>query len=95
MKLYYSTTAVAKVLNISIEIKSLPWNCTLHLMKKGEVDAITHIGKTPQREKFVIFDEGNILSITRNGFFILKQNSADFNHTGKLPQLTGTTYRKH
>ncbi|MCJ8338101.1 MAG: transporter substrate-binding domain-containing protein [Pseudomonadales bacterium] len=83
--------AVAKVLNISIEIKSLPWNRALHLMKKGEADAITHIGKTPEREKFVIFDEGNILSVTRNGFFILKQNSADFNYTGELQQLTGTT----
>ena len=81
--------AVAKLLKIRIEIKSLPWNRALHLMEKGKADAITHIGKTPEREKFAIFHDRNILSITRNGFFILKENSAEFNFTGDLQQLRG------
>jgi len=83
--------AVAKLLNMPIEIKSLPWNRALHLMEKGEADAITHIGKTPEREKFALFYEGNTLSTTRNGFFILKENAADFNYTGELQQLTDNT----
>ena len=81
--------AVAKLLKMPIEIQSLPWSRALHLMENGEADAITYIGKTLEREQFAIFYEGNVLSIVRNGFFILKEKSAEINYTGKLQQLIG------
>lgn len=80
---------VANLLDIPIDIRSVPWNRALHLMEIGQADAITYIGKTDEREKFAIFNEGNIISIARNGFFVLQGEQGKINYSGKLTQLIG------
>ena len=82
--------AVAKILKIPIEIKTLPWSRALHWVELGKADAITYIGKTPEREKFARFYEGNVLSFSQNSFFTLKENLSKCNtFTGDLQQLEG------
>jgi len=81
--------AVAKLQNISVEIRSVPWSRAVHLLQMGEADAITYIGKTAAREKFAIFYEGNVLSTAHNGFFVLKEKSNVFKYTGDLKQFSG------
>ncbi|EPJ53727.1 MAG: hypothetical protein OFPI_09290 [Osedax symbiont Rs2] len=83
--------AIAKLQNISVQIKSFPWRRALHLLQVGEADAIIYIGKTTAREQFAIFDEGNVLSTARNGFFVLKEQLAEIKYQGDLRQLAGFT----
>jgi polar amino acid transport system substrate-binding protein len=82
--------AVANILKLPIEIKTLPWSRALHWIELGKADAITHIGKTSKREKFAVFHEGNVLSLSQNAFFTLKDNLPKCNvFTGDLKQLKG------
>ena len=83
--------AVARLQNISVQIKSVPWSRAVHMLKVGEADAITYIGKTVAREQFAIFDEGNVLSTARNGFLVLKENLSEIKYSGDLKQLNGYT----
>jgi len=82
--------AVAKILKIPVEFKTLPWSRALHWIELGKADAITYIGKTPEREKFAVFHEGNVLNLSQNAFFTLKENLQKCNaFTGDLRQLEG------
>jgi polar amino acid transport system substrate-binding protein len=79
---------VAEQLNIPVQFQSVPWNRALSMMEKGEADAITYIGKTPEREKFTYFLEGNILSVTRQELIVLESKKAAIQYTGDLQALS-------
>jgi len=82
--------AVAKILKTPVEFKTLPWSRALHWVELGKADAITYIGKTPEREKFAVFHEGNVLNFSQNAFFTLKENLQKCNvFTGDLRQFEG------
>jgi len=78
---------VGKQLNVKIRFESLPWKRALQMIKNGTVDAITFISKTPEREEFVCFSEGNIISHTLDGFFVLRDRAGDISYSGDLKQL--------
>lgn len=78
---------VAKRLNTEVEFVSYPWRRAVKMLKAGELDAVTYMSKTVEREQFGYFLEGNILSILQDGFFILKDRFPDFKYSGKLTQL--------
>lgn len=80
---------VAAKLNIHVTFKSLPWNRAIHFMEQGKADAITYIGKTPKRELFAYFCEGNHLSETRNGFFTFKNRFESIDYQGNFSSLAG------
>jgi len=81
----------AERLNIKTQIKSVPWKRALKMMENGEADAITYIGKTPEREKYVYFSDGNILSSVKMSFIILSENKAKIPYSGKLEDLSQYT----
>lgn len=81
--------AVGRKLGFQVVFKSLPWNRAIHLIKKGEADAITYIGKTKTREQFVYFCPGNNLSETRNAFFALKEQAKEIDFKGDFENLAG------
>lgn len=62
--------SVAKMADISIRFKSYPWKRALQMVKYGKADAITYVGKTPKREKFIDFDNNNIISSAINHFIV-------------------------
>ena len=78
---------VAKSLNLSVTIETYPWKRAVQMLKDGEADASTYMSKTPEREEFAHFFEGNVLSNTPIGFFILKKNEGKIKFSGDLKSL--------
>ena len=50
------------LIDVQVTFRNLPWARALSAVKQGEVDAITYISKTPEREKNIIFLHDNIIS---------------------------------
>lgn len=78
---------VSKTLGIEVEFLSIPWARALKMAESGEVDAITFLGKNTEREKFAIFEEGNMLSYADQTLFLLKKNSNKVKFTGDFKSL--------
>jgi len=78
---------VAKSLDLDVEFQSLPWKRALYLIKQGKADAITYIGKSPEREKFALFRPGNVLSNTTNGLFIRESDKNSIHYSGDFASL--------
>lgn len=80
-------SAVAANLNIEVKFVSFPWKRAIQMLEKGEADAISYMGKTPEREQFGLFEEGNRLGVTQNGFFMLRNSATQIRYSGDLQQL--------
>lgn len=74
---------VAKEMGIEICWVEVPWKRALYMVEIGTAEAITYIGKTPEREEWAIFKEGNILSC--GTFSFLVRNKPD-----KFPLFDGS-----
>ncbi len=83
--------AAAAQLGVSVSFRSYPWKRAIIMLQRGEADAITYMGKTPEREQFGIFVEGNLLSHTKNGFFTLKEQASKIGFSGDLQTLRNFT----
>lgn len=79
--------AAAARLPVQVVIQTYPWLRAIAMLQRGDADAITYMGKTPEREQFGYFEEGNRLSVVQNGFFVLKANAAKVAYTGDMNQL--------
>ncbi len=77
----------ANRLGIKIIYKSVPWKRAQKMVKTGDADAITYIGYTPAREKFLYFNDGNVLSSSNYGFIILKKRVGEISYNGDLREL--------
>lgn len=77
----------AKLLDISVSFESYPWRRAVQKFQQGEVDAITYMGKTTEREAFGYFVDGNILSKASVGFFIHQSNEGKYSFSGQLESL--------
>ncbi len=78
---------VADDIPLKVTFESLPWNRAIEMIKKGDADAITYMGKTSEREAFGYFYEGNVLSKATVGFFIEKKYIDDIHFSGELSSL--------
>jgi polar amino acid transport system substrate-binding protein len=78
---------IARKLNLSVTIKSYPWNRAIRMLEDGKVDAGTYMSKTKEREQFSYFYEGNILSRSPIGFFTLKKYENAVHFSGNLKSL--------
>ncbi len=79
--------SVSKALGVPVVIESYPWLRAIRMLNDGEADAITYMSRTAERERFGYFIEGNILSSSRIGFFILKSNEGRLSFSGDLRSL--------
>lgn len=82
-------TAVADKIGITVTFNSVPWRRAVYMIESGQADAITYMGKTPEREKFAIFEPGNRISHSVNAFFVRKGEAAKMAYSGDLRQLNG------
>jgi len=78
---------VATQANIKVSFKSYPWKRAMSMVENGEADAITYLGRRPEREKYTYYFKGNVLSYTRNHFVISR--SRDIEYNGDLRDLSG------
>ncbi len=79
--------AAAARMHLPVVIQTYPWLRAIAMLQRGDADAITYMGKTPEREQFGYFEEGNRLSVVQNGFFVLKANAAKVVYTGDMNEL--------
>jgi polar amino acid transport system substrate-binding protein len=79
--------AVADRLGIEVKFKSVPWASAINMVQKGSVDAITYVGKTPEREEFLYYNDDNILSSSAYGFIIQKDRAGEISFNGDLQTL--------
>jgi len=80
----------AESLDVLIEIKSFPWPRALIEIEKGRIDALTFVGKSEGRSRYIRFIDGNILSKSRFTL-IRKQHPTAFHFDGDLGALSGMT----
>jgi len=79
--------AIANRLDWEVQLQSLPWKRGLNMFRVGKVDAITSLGKRPEREAFTYYLEENILSYAEMAFFTAKGQEGKFGYTGDMKQL--------
>ncbi len=63
--------AVGKRLGYEMQFETVPWKRALIKMQVKGADAITYVSKTVEREDFIYFMEGNIISKTNVHFFTI------------------------
>ena len=78
---------VAASIPLSIEFQSFPWKRAVNMLKNGEGDAISYLSKTPAREKFALFLEGNIQTETNYHFVINSARKEEIQYNGTLKDL--------
>jgi len=66
---------------------TLPWKRCLQYMEKGKVDALSYMYKTPEREAYTHYLEGNILSSSKIGFIINEDRKDEIRFNGNLQDL--------
>ncbi|WP_168224647.1 substrate-binding periplasmic protein [Rhodoferax aquaticus] len=76
--------AAARSMGLRVKWQSLPWKRALRMVELGQVDGVTYIGRTPEREAWAIFDEDNQLSSTDIRFIVLRANAANMPFDGNL-----------
>ncbi|MFY7863720.1 substrate-binding periplasmic protein [Roseateles sp.] len=77
--------AAAKSLGMGVRWTSLPWKRALMMVEAGQADAVTYISRTPEREAWAVFFEGNKLSTAEIRFIARKEDAARLAFTGELP----------
>jgi polar amino acid transport system substrate-binding protein len=80
--------AAAKILGIEVEYKQLIWVRMTQEAKKGNIDAVMGLFKTPDRTGYFDFSEEGLI-YEEYSFFILKGSRVKY--SGKLPELKGIT----
>lgn len=78
---------VAASIPLSIEFQSFPWKRAVNMLKNGEGDAISYLSKTPAREEFALFLEGNIQTETNYHFVINSARKEEIQYNGTLKDL--------
>lgn len=79
--------AAAKSLGMRVRWTSLPWKRALLMVETGQADAITYISRTPEREAWAVFLEGNFLSSADVRFIARKENAAGLTFNGDLQEF--------
>ncbi len=83
---------VANTMGIKIRFESYPWKRALSMVKKGEVHAISFVGKDDDRSKYIFFTPGNEISFAHSGLVVLVSRKSEINFDGK--QLTSLRHFK-
>ncbi|MCV2351006.1 substrate-binding periplasmic protein [Paucibacter sp. Y2R2-4] len=68
--------AAAQSLGMKVHWRSLPWKRALLMVETGQADAVTYISRTPEREAWAVFVEGNQLSTAEVRFIARKDEAA-------------------
>jgi len=78
---------VAKKLRINVRYVTVPWSRALYMMKTGKADAISFVSKVPEREAYIIYHDGNVLSRSSIVFLIMVNRKNELRFDGNLRSL--------
>ncbi len=79
--------AVAKQLGYRVKFESVSWPKALMMMKEKKADAISYLTKTPSRENYIYYLDGNILSNEKNVIITEKSMEKKIKYNGTLNSL--------
>ena len=88
---YELIDSVCRAENISYSYKSYPWKRALFMLENGEIDAVTMVGYSKEREKFAYLSDDNMLSTVRIILFSLNEKYNEIDYDGSLNSLVGYT----
>jgi len=77
------TKSVAKSLDIKVTFRSYPWKRALAMVESGKADAITYVAINPDRERYIVFTEGNELSWGALGLVVSAERKKEFYFNGQ------------
>lgn len=69
----------AAELGVEVEFVSMPWKRVLNSMQDGLADAVSYVIHTPNREYFLIYKPGNVISQGSSRFAYLKDSGFHYN----------------
>lgn len=84
--------AIAKRLNTEIRFFQAPWKRLLKMMEYGEIDVLSTVSKTTEREKYMQFVVPHYMQ-GKKVFYILKGSGIKIDHYDDLYRLTVGTER--
>lgn len=90
----------AEQLGVEIEFISMPWKRALKTIEKGEVDAISYTIFSKDRTNYLIYEDGNAISIGSTRFAFLKGKNFHYDGTiesvkdRKIGVIRGYSYGK-
>jgi polar amino acid transport system substrate-binding protein len=79
--------AVSRQLGWELSLERTPWKRTMLRLEHGEVQAVSYVAKSPEREAFAIFLPGNQLHKTQAALFILRSRATDIHFNVDLEQM--------
>ncbi|HYD78655.1 MAG TPA: transporter substrate-binding domain-containing protein [Paucimonas sp.] len=79
--------AVAAELGWEVQFQRYAWKRAQALLEAGQVDAVTYIGKTPERERYAWFLPENMLHVMRVGLYVRKERAAEIRYRPPLSDM--------
>ncbi|PAV27091.1 amino acid ABC transporter substrate-binding protein (PAAT family) [Tamilnaduibacter salinus] len=82
--------AVAERLGWEIRIQREPWKRAMMSLRKGRVDAVTYVARSPDRAQFARFLPGNLLHVSRTTLYIDRERSDEIHYSEPLREMVRT-----
>ncbi len=67
--------AVAEQLGWQVEFKRYPWKRAIYMLNSGDVQAVSYVAKSDERNEFAVFNADNVLHLSRTSMFIRRDRS--------------------
>ena len=80
--------AVSSRLGWTLELKRYPWKRAMLALQYGEVQAVSYVAKSAEREAFAVFLPDNLLHVSRTTLFIKRSRAAEIHYLPDLEQMT-------
>ncbi|MEX6501584.1 substrate-binding periplasmic protein [Pseudomonas zhanjiangensis] len=81
--------AVAQRLGWNLDFKRFPWKRTLRALERGEVQAVSYIASSAEREAYARFHPGNLLHVSRMALFIKRSRADEIRFEPPLEAMAG------
>lgn len=79
--------AVSERLGWTLTFKRYPWKRSMKALAAGEVQAVTFVAKTPEREQFAVFIPDNLLHVSRTTLYIKRERAAEIHYQAPLEEM--------
>lgn len=73
---------VAERLGWDVRFRQVAWPHALSMLQSGQVDALSFVSRSPEREAYAAFRPDNMLHIQRVGIYIKRDRAADISAMG-------------
>lgn len=71
----------------TLEFKRYPWKRAMRALASGEVQAVSFVAKSAEREAFALFLPDNLLHVSRTTLYIKRERAAEIRYQPPLEQM--------